>query len=145
MVRSTRRRGSVFLFAVLAILLVTGAVVLASGARTGPLLREARYRRATDRALALAEAGVLSARGALAEEGVAAGDLEVEGAPLGDGWVDVALAPAEAPGEYVVTARGHVVDPLGSGRDERLTRRVRARLRVVEPGALPAVVSWEAR
>jgi Tfp pilus assembly protein PilX len=133
-----RQRGATALIVVLASSLLIGTFVMSSGALLTPTLKGLRQSHNSDRALAIAEAGVALARAELAHD------------PSWSGCE--ALTFADATLTVVIDRREDAVLVLSRGTltHKRLpqpgvTRRVTARLRLDSSRRLPVVVAWKDR
>ena len=140
MTRTRRRRRAGFAshWIVLAFTVAIGSVVLASEATVGPFYKEQQRLRFSEEAFVLAESGLVVAHSQLARGGTFAG---LDSVPLGHGRVSVKVERV-AGDEVLVVATGTVSAAAVAGPGGTLSRRVRARLRVVA-GASPVVLDWK--
>lgn len=133
-----RQRGATALIVVLASSLVIGTIVLSSGALLTPTLKGLRQSHNSDRALAIAEAGVALARAELAHDPAWLG---CDGLTFADATVTVVVDRQEN-GVNVVSKGTLMHERL---RHPGVSRRVTVRLRLDPDRRLPVVVAWKER
>jgi hypothetical protein len=115
-------------------IVVTG-FVYAAEASIEPFAREQRRLDASDRAIALAEGGLVAARAEVERGALPA----ISGARLGAGRVDVTATREGA--DVVLVATGTIDAPPLVRKGDKVARRMRARLRPRPSGGF-VVIEW---